>query len=148
MSLYCDAVTRNYRGTGIMVFVRVLWDIMFKMYWKICHSFFKNALESSNSFNPNEITRRKVACSVCLKPVPMATRRLHTLWRFTYQRIYLMLVISDHSHVNGWWRCVLYITLCKWCLWNYHNTHVVHSCVRYNHERIRRHTPRCQDRYI
>ena len=31
-----------------------------------------------------EITQRKMVRSVCLKPVSMATWRLHTLWRFTF----------------------------------------------------------------
>ena len=31
-----------------------------------------------------EITHRKMVRSVCLKPVSMATWRLHTLWRFTF----------------------------------------------------------------
>ena len=43
----------------------------------------KNALKSNYNYNPIEITWRKTVCSVCLKPVSMATWRWHTLWRFT-----------------------------------------------------------------
>ena len=64
-------------GTGILVLVRVLWDMISKIFWQFWHSFFKNALENCYNFNPIEITWRKMVRSVCLKPVSMATWRLH-----------------------------------------------------------------------
>ena len=42
-------------GTGILVFVKVLWDMIFKTYWQFWLSFFKNAFESSYKFNPTGI---------------------------------------------------------------------------------------------
>ena len=42
--------------TGILVLVRVLWDVISKIYWQVWHSFFKNTLESSYNFCPIEIT--------------------------------------------------------------------------------------------
>ena len=75
--------TKITDGTGILVLVRVLWDMISKIYWQFWHSFFKNALESSYNFNPIEITWRKIKCSVCLTPVSMAVWGLHALWRFT-----------------------------------------------------------------
>ena len=54
--LWCSK-TEITDGTGILVLVRVLWDIMIsKIYWhKFQHSFFKNAHESRYYFNPTEI---------------------------------------------------------------------------------------------
>ena len=66
--------------TGILVLVRVLWDMISKIYWKFWHSFFQNTLESSYNFCPTEITWRKMVRSFCLTPVSLATWRLHTLW--------------------------------------------------------------------
>ena len=34
-------------GTGILVLVRVLWDVISKIYWQFWHCFFKNTLGSS-----------------------------------------------------------------------------------------------------
>ena len=73
--------TKITDGTRILVPVRVLWDMISKIYWQFWHSFFKNALESSYNFNP--ITWRKMVRSVCFKPVSMAMWRLYTLWCFT-----------------------------------------------------------------
>ena len=80
--LWCSK-TKITNGTGILVLVRVLWDMISKIYWQFWHSFLKNVLESIYNFNPIEITWRKMVHSFCLKPVSMATWRLHTLWRFT-----------------------------------------------------------------
>ena len=66
----------------ILVLVRVLWVTISKIYWQFWHSFFKYTFKSSSNFYPTEITWRKMARSICLKPVSME-RRLHTLWRFT-----------------------------------------------------------------
>ena len=53
--------------------------------------------KSSSNFYPIGKTWRKMARSVCLKPVSMETWRLHILWRFTvpalYQRIFIMIII-------------------------------------------------------
>ena len=84
-------------GTGILVLVRVLWDMISKIHWQFLHSFFKNALESSCNFNPIEIMWRKLVCSMCLKSVPMATWRLHTLWRFTVPAYYHSISLYDHT---------------------------------------------------
>ena len=70
-------------GTGILVLVRVLWDMISKIYWQFWHSFFKNALESRYNFNSIEITWRKMVPSVCLPPVSMA------LWHCIHQDISL-----------------------------------------------------------
>ena len=65
--------------TGILVLVRVFWDVISKIYWKRWHSLFNNTLESSYNFCPIEIVWRKMASSVHLKPMSMATWRLHAL---------------------------------------------------------------------
>ena len=80
--LWCSK-TKISDGTRILVLVRVLWDMISKVYWQFWHSFFKNALESSYNFNPIEITWRNLVRSVCLKPVSIAMWRLHTLWCFS-----------------------------------------------------------------
>ena len=64
-------------GTGILVFVRVLWDVISTIYWQFCHCFFKNTLKSSYNVCPIKITWRKMILSVCLTPVSMAMWRLH-----------------------------------------------------------------------
>ena len=58
-------------GTQIWVFVRVLWDVISKIYWQFWHCFVKNTLESRYSFCPIEIMWRKMVRSVCLTPVSM-----------------------------------------------------------------------------
>ena len=70
--LWCSK-TKITDGTRILIIVRVLWDMISKIFWQFWHSFFKYAkkLESSYNFNPIEITWRKMVCSVCLKPVSM-----------------------------------------------------------------------------
>ena len=70
--------TKITDGSRLLASVRVLWDIISKIYWQLWHSFFKNALESSYNFNIIEITWRKMARSVWLKPVSLATWCLHT----------------------------------------------------------------------
>ena len=64
--LWCSKIEIT-DGTGIFGLVRVLWDIIFKIYWQFWQSFFKNALESSYNFNPIEITWRKMVRTVCFK---------------------------------------------------------------------------------
>ena len=49
-------------GTQIWVFVRVLWDVISKIYWQF---------ESSYNYCPIEIMWRKIVRSVCLTPVSM-----------------------------------------------------------------------------
>ena len=89
--LWCSK-TKITDRTEILVLVRVLWGMIFKIYWQFWHSFFKNALESSCNFNPIEIMWRNMVRSVCLKPVLMAMWRLHTLRRFT---------VPAYWHVGG-----------------------------------------------
>ena len=48
--------TKTTDGTGILVLLRVLQDMVSKIHWQFWHSFFKNALESSYNFHPIEIT--------------------------------------------------------------------------------------------
>ena len=68
-------------GTGILVLVRVLWDVISKIYWQFRHCFLQIRLEICYNFCPIEITWRKMVTFSL--PVSMATWRLHTLWRFT-----------------------------------------------------------------
>ena len=67
--------TKITEGAEILVLVRVLGDMISKIYWQFWHSFFKNALESSYNFNPIEImwSKNGTFTSVCLTPVSMAT---------------------------------------------------------------------------
>ena len=37
--------TKITDGTGILALVRVMWDMISKIYWQFLHSFFKNTLE-------------------------------------------------------------------------------------------------------
>ena len=69
--------------TGTLVLVRVLWDMISKIYWQFWHSFFKNTFENSYNCYPVEIMWRKMVRSLCLKPVSIETWCLHTLWHFT-----------------------------------------------------------------
>ena len=64
---------------GILVLVRVLWVKISKIYWEFWQSFFKYTFKSSSNFYPIGITWRKIARSVCLKPVSMEIWHLHTL---------------------------------------------------------------------
>ena len=87
--LWCSKTEITDR-TGILVLERVLWDMIFKIYWQFWRSFFKKCTRKQLQFNPIEITWRKMVRSVCVTAVSMATWRLHTLWHFTkslYQRI-------------------------------------------------------------
>ena len=57
LSLYHDAVKPKLQtGPGYWFFVRVLWDMISKIYWQFWHSFIQNALESNCNSNPIEIT--------------------------------------------------------------------------------------------
>ena len=47
-------------GIEILVLVRVLWDVIFKIYWQFWRFLFKNTLETSYKFCLIEITWRKM----------------------------------------------------------------------------------------
>ena len=80
--LWC-CKTKITDGTGIWF----MWESCEIWFLEVTANFgivpSKNALQSNYNYNPIEITWRKTVCSVCLKPVSMATWRWHTLWRFT-----------------------------------------------------------------
>ena len=61
--LWC-CKTKITDETRILVLVRVLWDMISKIYWQFWHSFFKNALEGSYNFYPIEIRWSKMTLSV------------------------------------------------------------------------------------
>ena len=69
LSLYCGSVEPKFKTAGILVLVNVLWVTISKIYRQFWHGFFKYIFKSSFNFYAIEITWRKMARSVCLKPV-------------------------------------------------------------------------------
>ena len=79
----CTSVSTGLKTRPGYCFLWVLWVMISKFTENFGIISSKMALQSSYNFDPIEITWRKIVCSVCLKPVSMATWHLHTLWLFT-----------------------------------------------------------------
>ena len=104
--LYWGSVKPNFHtGPGD----RFLWDMISKNYWQFWQ-FLQKYTWKQYSCIPIEVMWRKMVCSVRVKPMSVATWRLHTLWCFTvpanslpalYRFLKIILVL-------GIWSC--YIT--------------------------------------
>ena len=68
--------------TGILVLVRLLWDVISKIYWQLRQFLQKYTLKLLQ-FLSHWIMWRKMVRLVCLPSVSMATWHLHILWHFT-----------------------------------------------------------------
>ena len=113
LSLYCGFVkpkTEIQDRAGISVIVRVLWVTIYKIYWQFWHSVFKYTFKSSSNFYPIDVTWRKMARSICLKPVSLETWRLQTLWRFTIPA-YCWTSLPDCSKVTRPSTCDLQVSM-------------------------------------
>ena len=106
LSLLLFLKTEIQHRAGILVLVRVLWVTISKLNWQFWQSFFKYVFKSSSNFYPIEITWRKMASSVCLKPVSMdVTWRLHTLWHFTVPVNWFSKMHAHNSNSGHVLRC-------------------------------------------
>ena len=119
--LWCSK-TKIIDETGILVLVRVLWDVISKLYWQFWQSFFQNALESSYTFNPFEIMWRKIVRSVCLKPVSVANMTFATLWSFTVPAYGCGIISSLHTctgTISGReWVQIFKVNMSCVCVWH------------------------------
>ena len=114
LSLYCGSVKSKFQiGLG----GRFLWEsceLWSPIYWQFWQFLQKYIWKHLYNFYPIELTWRKIVVhSVCLKPVSMEMRCLHTLWRFT-----LPVYKSGISHLYLW---VLHITSFINCLNQYNS---------------------------
>ena len=86
----------------ILVFVRVLWDMISKIYRQFWQSFFKKYFKEVTNWIPlNKV--EKIIRSICLKPVSMATWRLDKWWRFTVPVYRDMIANIVSCHAKHWW---------------------------------------------